>query len=219
MTDIRVILADDHAIVRKGIRDFLEEDGDIQIVAEAADGLTAQAIILEHKPDIAILDIRMPGATGIEVATWLRQQHLPVKVLLLTAYDDQPYVTAALQAGASGYILKDADAKQIAAAVRAVYHGYAAFDASITARAFAGNSASTHASSLTEALTDRELEVLNLAGRGLTNRGIAAKLGISDRTVQNHLANIFAKLAVGSRTEAVTKALQLGLLTLPESEE
>jgi NarL family two-component system response regulator LiaR len=218
-TKIRVVLADDHAVVRKGIREFLEEDGDIEVVAEAADGEAVKQLILEYQPDVAILDIRMPGATGIEVTEWLHQQGLPAKVLLLTAYDNQPYVTAALQAGVNGYVLKDADAKQIAAAVRAVYYGYSALTASITVRAFASDNAHSRADALVEPLTDRELEVLRFAGHGLTNRGIAVKLGISDRTVQNHLANVFAKLAVGSRTEAVTRALQLGLFTLPESEE
>jgi len=218
-TKIYVVLADDHAVVRKGIREFLEEDGDIIVVAEAADGESVKQLILEHQPDVAILDIRMPGATGIEVTEWLRQQALLTKVLLLTAYDNQSYVTAALQAGVNGYVLKDADAKQIAAAVRAVYYGYAALNASITVRAFASDNAHARADALAEALTDRELEVLQLTGQGLTNRGIAARLSISDRTVQNHLANIYAKLAVGSRTEAVTRALQLGLFVLPESEQ
>lgn len=101
MAAIRVILADDHAVVRKGIREFLEEEEDIHVLAEASDGLAAQQLIQEHRPDVAILDIRMPGATGIEVTRWVRSQRLPVRVLIVTAYDDNPFITAALQAGAT----------------------------------------------------------------------------------------------------------------------
>src|SRR5262245_38431217 len=117
MLSIRVILADDHAVVRKGIRDFLEEDGDIQVIAEAADGAQAKQLIQTQQPDVAILDIRMPGATGIEVTRWIREKMLPVGILILTAYDDDPFVVAAIQAGANGYVLKNAEADQITAAV------------------------------------------------------------------------------------------------------
>jgi DNA-binding NarL/FixJ family response regulator len=120
--------------------------------------------------------------------------------------------------GANGYVLKTADAAQIVAAVRAVYHGYAALDASVAATAYQLNANARHGT-FDDALTEREDEILRLAAQGLTNRGIAAQLGIRDRTVQNHLANIYSKLAVGSRTEAVTKALQLGLIQLPERDE
>ena len=218
MTRIRVVLADDHAVVRKGIHDFLVEEGDIDVVAEASDGEMVKQLILEHRPDVVILDVRMPGATGIEVTRWVREQGLPLKVLILTAYDDRPFVTAALQAGANGYVLKNADAEQITAAVRAVFYGYAAFDPTVTAKALTqGPGAGSRAAATVEPLTEREQDVLKLAARGLTNRGIGVQLKISDRTVQNHLANIFEKLMVGSRTEAVTKAIQLGVFELPDN--
>jgi DNA-binding NarL/FixJ family response regulator len=207
-----VILADDHAVVRKGIREFLEEEEDIHVLAEASDGLAAQQLIQEHRPDVAILDIRMPGATGIEVARWVRSQRLPVRVLIVTAYDDNPFITAALQAGANGYVMKDADADQIIAAVRAVHHGQTALDPAV-ARVLVAPA--MPAGPQQEALSEREQAVLELASRGLTNRGIGAELMISDRTVQGHLANIYAKLQVNSRTEAVTRAIQLGLFQLP----
>jgi DNA-binding NarL/FixJ family response regulator len=214
MAVIRVILADDHAVVRKGIREFLEEETDICVLAEASDGETAKQLIQHHRPDVAILDIRMPGATGIEVTRWVRQAALPVKVLIVTAYDDNPFVTAALQAGANGYVMKDADADQIIAAVRSIHHGQTALDPAV-ARMLIAPPAANSAAALTEALSEREHDVLELAARGLTNRGIGAELTISDRTVQGHLANIYAKLQVNSRTEAVTKAIQLGLFQLP----
>lgn len=214
MAAIRVILADDHAVVRKGIREFLEDEEDIVIVAEASDGITAQALIQAHRPDVAILDVRMPGATGIEVTRWVRQEQLPVRVLIVTAYDDNPFVTAALQAGANGYVMKDADADQIIAAVRSVHHGQTALDPAVT-RILLGPTATLAGARPLEGLSEREREVLELAAHGLTNRGIGAKLVISDRTVQGHLANIYAKLQVNTRTEAVTKAIQLGLFQLP----
>jgi DNA-binding NarL/FixJ family response regulator len=220
MAAIRVVLADDHAVVRKGIREFLEEDGEIEVLAEASDGERVKGLIREHVPDVAILDIRMPGATGIEVTRWVRSQALPVKVLILTAYDDNPFVMAALQAGANGYVMKDADSDQIIAAVRAVHHGQTALDPAVAQRLV--KPPVTHSASdatLVEPLTERELAVLELAARGLTNRRIGTQLAISDRTVQGHLANIYAKLQVSSRTEAVTRAIQLGLIHLPEAGE
>lgn len=214
MAAIRVVLADDHAVVRKGIRDFLEDEQDIQVVAEAADGEQAKLLIQQYQPDVVILDIRMPGATGIEVTRWIRDQRLAVGVLILTAYDDDPFIVAAIQAGADGYVLKSAEAEQIIASVRTIYEGETALSPAITRKLMSrlGNAAKTD--EMLEPLTDREREVLQLAASGLTNRGIGQKLSISDRTVQGHLASTYAKLQVGSRTEAVTKALQLNIIQL-----
>ena len=215
MSAIRVLLADDHAVVRQGIRDFLEEEADIVVVAEAADGASARRQIEDHLPDVAVLDIRMPNASGIDVVRWATEQGLPVRMLILTAYDDDPFVLAAMEAGASGYVLKNADASQIVSAVRAVAAGQVAIGAE-AARALVMQLAGASANHV-EALTDREIDVLKLAAEGLTNRGIGRQLSISDRTVQGHLANIYAKLGVASRTEAVTKALQLGRIELSGS--
>jgi len=217
MVTIQVILADDHAVVRKGIRDFLEEDGNIQVVAEASDGEQAKQLIQAHNLDVVILDIRMPGATGIEVTRWVREQGLSIGVLILTAYDDDPFVVAAIQAGANGYVLKNAEADQITAAVHAIYKGQSAVSPAITQKLMSHMAGATQSEKLIEQLTDREYEVLKLAASGLTNRGIGLQLKISDRTVQGHLASIYSKLHVGSRTEAVTTAIQLGLIHLPEN--
>ena len=218
-TPIRVVLADDHAVVRKGIRDFLEEDGNIQVLAEAGDGEKVKEMVTALLPDVAILDVRMPGATGIEVTRWIRAQGLPVRVLILSAYDDDPFVVAALQAGANGYVLKNAEAEQITAAVRAVYSDQPALAPDIARKLMAHLSGGSQSLPAVDQLSDREREVLQLAAVGLTNRAIGVKLSISDRTVQGHLASIYAKIGVGSRTEAVTKALQLGIIQLPEQEE
>jgi len=213
---IRVVLADDHAVVRKGIREFLEERGDISVVAEAADGNEAIALVAEHQPDIAVLDIQMPGMTGIEATRHIKAEHPDVHVLILTAYDDDPYIFALLQAGASGYILKTADSAELVHAVRAVYRGESALDPAV-ARKVVQQLVSGHppgAPIAVEALTEREVEVLRLAAKGMTNKAIGQTLGISDRTVQGHLANIYGKLNVGSRTEAVTEALKQGWITI-----
>ena len=216
MSKIRVVLADDHAVVRKGTREFLEEEGDIEVVAEASDGEFAMALIRRHQPDVAILDIRMPKATGIEVTRWIRAEMPTLRVLILTAYDDDPFVMSALQAGANGYVLKTADVEELIAAVRAVYSGQSALDSVVTQKLMRLLTPKPSPSQLIELLTPRERQVLELAAQGLTNRGIGRQLGISGRTVQGHLANIYGKLQVGSRTEAVTKALQLGFIQLPE---
>lgn len=210
---IRVVLADDHAVVRKGIRDFLEEDGDIQVIAEASDGAKVKELITLHKPDVAVLDVRMPHATGIDVTRWIREQKLPLRVVILTAYDDDPFVLAALRAGANGFVLKNAEAEEIADAVRSVHAGKSVIAPEVAGRVIAGMSEQAEPS---EHLTEREREVLQCAAAGLTNREIGLRLSISDRTVQGHLASIYAKLQVSSRTEAVTRALQLALIRLPE---
>ncbi|MBX3063313.1 MAG: response regulator transcription factor [Anaerolineae bacterium] len=216
MSPIRVVLADDHAVVRKGIREFLEEDGDIQVIAEASDGEQAKELIVTHQPDVAVLDIRMPKATGIELTRWLKERGIQVGILILTAFDDDPFVVAAIQAGANGYILKTADASQIKAAIHEVDEGRSILSPIIAQKLMAHMTGATRDVPLIEPLTDREREVLQLAASGLTNRGIGLQLTISDRTVQGHLASIYEKLQVGSRTEAVTRAIHLGLIHLPE---
>lgn len=220
MTSIRVVLADDHAVVRKGIRDFLEEEGDIRVIAEASDGEKVKQLILTVHPDVAILDVRMPQMTGIEVTRWIREENLAVRVLILTAYDDDPFIIAALKAGANGYVLKTAEAEDIAAAVRKVFRGEPVLTPDIAHKLISHMTNPTpQPPDVTEPITDREREVLQLAAAGLTNRGIGVKLSMSDRTAQGHLASVYSKLQVNSRTEAVTKALQLGVIRLPEQPE
>lgn len=209
---IRVLLADDHHIVRAGIRQLLESAADIQVIAEAGDGVEAQALIQEHNPDVAVLDIQMPKASGIEVTRWVRA-HLPeVGVLILTAYDDEPYVMAVLQAGANGYVLKTAKTEELIRAVREVHEGKATLDSTVTRKLMTALFKRPE-KTLVEPLTERELDVLRLAAKGYTNKAIGVQLGISDRTVQGHLAHIFAKLQASSRTEAVMRAVSLGLIS------
>jgi DNA-binding NarL/FixJ family response regulator len=206
------LLADDHVVVRAGIRQFLMQNPDIQVIAEAGNGQEACALIEQHLPDVAVLDIQMPLMSGIEVTRWIRVQRLSIGILVLTAYDDEPYVQAVLQAGANGYVLKTAEPQEIVQGVRDVFLGKSVLDAALAQRLIARLSGKSE-HNLIEPLSQRELEILTLTGKGLTNKAMGTQLGISDRTVQNHLANIFDKLQAESRTEAVMRAVSLGLIS------
>jgi DNA-binding NarL/FixJ family response regulator len=215
-----LVLADDHAVVRKGIREFLEEEGDIQVVAEADDGEQALAHIAELRPDVAVLDIQMPGLTGIEVTRRVKADYPDVKVLMLTAYDYDPYIFAALQAGANGYVLKTARSHQLTAAVRTVHDDGTALDPTVTRKVvehMASGSPYARAEGMVERPSEREMDVLRLVARGFSNRAIGRELGISDRTVQGHLANLFGKLGVATRTEAALLAVKMGWINLDET--
>ena len=212
MTKIRVLLADDHVIVREGIHRLLESSKDIEVVAEAGDGEEAQALIQQHMPDVAVLDIQMPKASGIEVTRWLRARFPQVGVLILTAYNDDPYVMAVLQAGANGYVLKTASSDDLVEAVHDVHVGKSALDPAIAKKLMSNLFRNTENQPV-EPLTDRELDVLRMAAKGYTNKAIGIQLNISDRTVQGHLAHIFDKLHVTSRTEAVMRAVSLGWIS------
>jgi DNA-binding NarL/FixJ family response regulator len=209
MAHIRVLLADDHKIVRAGIRSILEQFGDIEVVAEAEDGEQARDLIQKHMPDVAVLDIQMPKMSGIEVTRWVRANLRGVGLLTLTAYDDTPYVLGVLQAGANGYVLKTSSPEDLIQAVHDVYAGKSAMDATITQKVMA-HLFDQQAVSTYQELTEREMEVLKLTAKGFTNKAIATQLNISDRTVQGHLAHIFDKLQANSRTEAVMRAVSLG---------
>ncbi|KAF0112007.1 MAG: two component transcriptional regulator LuxR family [Chloroflexi bacterium] len=209
---IHVLLADDHVVVRAGIRQFLEQSSDIQVIAEASNGQEACELIEQFKPDVAVLDIQMPVLSGIEVTRWIRSNRLPIGVLVLTAYDDDPYVQAVLQAGANGYVLKTAEPQEIVKGVRDVFQGKSVLDATLAQKLIVKLTRKDD-STLVEPLTSRELQILTLTAKGFTNKAIGVQLGISDRTVQNHLANIFQKLNAESRTEAVMRAVSLGLIS------
>ena len=206
---INVILADDHAVVRSGIKQFLESSGDIKVVDEAEDGQHALLLVQKYKPDVVVLDIQMPEKTGIEVTRELRRMESKVGILILTAYDDDPYINAVLQAGANGFVLKTASPEEIIKGVKDVFAGKSVLDPMIAHRVLR-NLTKGQDDYLYEHLTDREHEVLALVAKGFTNKAIGVQLSISDRTVQGHLAHIFSKLQVGSRTEAVMKAVSLG---------
>jgi DNA-binding NarL/FixJ family response regulator len=208
---IRVLLADDHAVVRAGIRQFMERAGDIQVVGEVADGEAAQSFIRNHELDVAVLDVQMPKLSGIDVTRWIRTSHLALGILILTAYDDDPYVMAVIKAGANGYVLKTATPDEIVQAVRDVYAGKSVLDRSIAHKVITHISGQPLGAGV-EPLSNREIEVLTLAAKGFTNKAIGVQLNISDRTVQGHLAHIFERLNASGRTEAVMRAVSLGWL-------
>ena len=213
---IRVLLADDHVLVRQGIRQFLEDEDTIEVIAEANDGAEAIRLVEEHRPDVAVLDIRMPKLTGVEATRRIKEHFPQVRVLILTAYDDDPYVFALLQAGADGYVLKTASADELVRAVRTVHRGQSALSPEIASKVIRqmASGRPAGATDQVESLTERELDVLRLAAQGQTNRAIGGELGISHRTVQGHLASIYGKLDVNSRTEAVTEALRRGWIVI-----
>jgi DNA-binding NarL/FixJ family response regulator len=210
-TVIRVIVADDHSVVRKGIKDHLGAEPDIQVIGEAEDGREAVRLAIALQPDVMIMDVAMPHVNGVEATRQLRRVVPSVKVLVLSGYDDAPYVDGLLDAGASGYLLKTASLQAIAQAVRDTATGKRVLDAVVSQHLIERIIARPTGG---ETLSDREREVLQHAARGLTNKQIGATLGISDRTVQNHLASIFEKIGAASRTEAVTIALQRGWIQL-----
>jgi two-component system, NarL family, response regulator LiaR len=208
---IRVVVADDHNVVRAGIRELLSDEPDIVVVGEARNGRDAVALALAQRPDVVVMDINMPELSGVEATRQIRAAAPRVRVLVLTSYQDDPYIYGLLDAGASGYMLKTAEGGDIVRAVRATAAGQSAIDPAVAPRLIARL---TQPIGQPDPLTERELEVLRLAARGQTNKQIGVALQISDRTVQNHLANVYGKLAVASRTEAVTAALQRNLISL-----
>jgi DNA-binding NarL/FixJ family response regulator len=215
MENIRIVLAEDHALMRAGTRSLLEKYPDLQIIGEAEDGQKALEIIKLLKPDVAILDIRMPKLNGIEVVRQMKTLSPETKTLMLTAYDDDDYVLALMEAGASGYLLKTAHEKELVDSIRTVKSGEPVLDPTIAmkiARLWA-NRGKPVQQGLPEQLSPRELEVLELAAKGLRNKAIADKLGISIRTVEGHFNSIFAKLGVSSRMEAVLEALSRHLVS------
>ena len=208
---IRVVVVDDHALHRDGTRQILDAHPDLLVVGDASSGEVALALINQLRPDVVLMDIRLPGMNGIEVTRRLTRDHPEVHVLMVSAYDEDEYVRGALEAGAAGYLSKTAPGKELVQAVRAVAGGTSVLQSGLTARLMV--SSRQHERDACD-LTERELAVLSLLAEGLHNREVAARLGISSRTVDRHCDNIYAKLGVGSRTEAVVRAISTKLLTV-----
>jgi NarL family two-component system response regulator LiaR len=219
MDRIAILLADDHVLLREGTRELLEHEGDMEVVGEAGDGEEAVRLTADLHPDIVIMDIAMPKLNGIEATKRIKSVHSDSAVLVLSAYDDDQYVFAVLEAGAAGYLLKDVPFDELVEAIRAVNAGESILHPAIARKVlnrFASPGGKPAAEAVLDQLSDREMEVLRLAAKGLTNMEIAEDLVLSVRTVQGHLSNIFSKMHVGSRTEAVIKALKRGWLTLDD---
>lgn len=214
----RVVLADDHTLFREGTRQLLERDGSIEVCGEAADGAAAVALVDELLPDVAIVDIEMPGLDGIEATRRIKRDHPQIGVLVLTVHDEDPFIFAILDAGAAGYLLKDVRSDELLQAVHALVAGDSVLHPAIAHKVLqrVRTEARHGPTGRYRELPDRDVEILRLAAQGLTNRDIAPRLGVSTRTVQLRLTSIFEHLGVGSRTEAVLAGLRAGLFDLEE---
>ena len=222
METYRLLLADDHALVREGTRQLLEREDDLSVVAEASNGEEAVRMVGVHHPDVALLDIAMPKLNGIGATRQIKSLAPSTAVLVLSAYDDDQYVFALLEAGAAGYLLKNVRGRDLVEAVRSVHSGESVLHPVIARKVidhFAQPTKQGPEDAEPETLTERELQVLKLASTGMTNKDISDRLCLSIRTVQAHLSAVFGKMGVGSRTEAVVQALRNGWLTLEDTEQ
>jgi len=210
---IRIVLADDHPVFRDGLRALIDRSPDLELVGEAATGLEAVAVTAANNPSVVLMDIRMPGMTGIEATRQILQAQPDARILVLTMSEDDDSLFAAMRAGARGYLPKDADSEDLVRAIRAVAGGDVIFGESIATRlqSFFRADRGRPASDPFPELTDREDEVLELIARGRSNGEIARRLEISDKTVRNHVANIFNKLHVADRSQAIVRAREAGL--------
>ncbi len=218
MTRIRVLIADDHELVRYALRTLLDEEDDILVVGEAVDGENAVDAAGADSPDVLLLDLHMPGIGGIEACRRVKGEHPEVSVLVLTSFDDDEEIFQVLDAGANGYILKTARPDRLVGAVRAVADGQSVFDAGVASRIVAGRVSADTASVSDEPLSEREMDVLRLMAEGMNNREIGRALWIGESTVKTHVSHILRKLGQSDRTSAVLGAVRLGLVRLAKQE-
>ncbi|MCW3490109.1 response regulator [Dethiobacter alkaliphilus] len=220
MGKITIILADDHAVVRESIRRLLEEREDLEVVGEAGDGESAVELVKNLKPRVVILDISMPKLNGIDATRKIRELSPDTNILILSAYDYSQYVFALLEAGATGYLLKDVNCQELVRSIYSVDKGEPVLCPSVAAKVMQrfrrGDDSETN--NAVDSLTGREVEVLTMVANGHRNQEIASRLYVSKRTVEAHLASIFSKLKVGSRTEAILFALKEGMISLEDVE-
>jgi len=210
---IRLVIADDHPVFRRGMRALLGTMPDLAVVGEAESGAAVVRLCAELAPDVVLMDLQMPGGTGIEATLEIRRVSPVSRVLVVTLFEDDDSVFAALRAGALGYILKDTDEEEMVRAIRAVANGEAIFGPAIATRvlAYFAHDRSAPPAVVFPSLTEREREILHLVARGRSNPEIARELSLSPKTVANHVSNIFGKLQVADRVEAVIRAREAGL--------
>lgn len=218
MAEIKVLIVDDHAMVREGIRMILAAQPDIKVVGEAADGAQAIEQVRQLDPDVALMDIAMPGLGGLEATLEIRKTHPRTRVLVLSQYDNKEYVFRLLKAGASGYILKSAAGTELVSAIRSVNDGGSPLDPAVAQGVIEGfvKSASGDQQSAYEELSDREKQVLKLVAEGYTSKHIADALFLSVKTVMVHRANVMEKLDIHNRTDLIKYAISKGLISMPE---
>lgn len=212
MLQIRVVIADDHELVRYALKTVLEAEADIRVVGEAATGREAQDRCLEFRPDVLVLDMRMPGKGGVEVCRAVKEACPDTKVLVLTSFDEDEELFGVLAAGACGYLLKDTRPDRIVHAIRAVADGQAVFDSAVASRVITGRPQLNE--NLSDPLSEREMDVLDLMAKGLSNKEIGRTLWIGETTVKTHVSHILRKLDQADRTQAVLAAVKAGLVRL-----
>jgi NarL family two-component system response regulator LiaR len=215
----RILIADDHAVLREGMRNLLEQEKDFEVVGEAGDGEEAVKLNSELKPDVVIMDIVMPKLSGIEATKLIKQASPPTAIFVLTAYSDIRYILGLLEAGACGYLLKSARGSEIVGAIRAVRSGESVLDPVVTRKLLQRAVGLEKVTAEVQAgglLTSREIEILRLAAKGMSNKDIANELFLSLRTVKAHLTNIFNKMGCSCRTDAIIKGLREGYVTLDD---
>ena len=225
----QIVIVDDHDLAREGLKDMLVDEPDLEIVGEAVNGVQALQVCSRERPDLVMMDVRMPEMDGLAATRSIKQRHPKISILMMTMHENPDYMYEALKAGAAGYVLKDATQDDVVAAVRAVLSGGSVLEPELSARLLrrlvakgadredeAARAARASERALVAPLTPRELEVLGLVKLGLTNRQIAAKLVISVGTVKNHVEHIIQKLGISDRTQAVVRALELGILDLSD---
>ncbi|MDK2798450.1 MAG: hypothetical protein PWP27_30 [Clostridiales bacterium] len=210
MEKIRVLIADDHSMVRQGLKQIVELEEDMEVVAQAANGDEAVNLAMEIQPDVILMDINMPGMNGIQAISQLKEKRCPSKIIVLTIHSDREYLIKTVQLGAAGYVLKDADSDVLIQAIKNVYRGESYIQPTMTTELIKefSKSSEEHQVKGQSLLTQREIEVLELIAEGMLNKEIAAKLYISEKTVKNHVSNIFKKLNVSDRTQAAIYAFK-----------
>ncbi len=214
METIKILIVDDHTVVRDGLAVMLGRLEDFAVVGEAKNGLEAVEKAHELQPDVILMDLRMPELDGVEAMRRIRVEDPEVKFIVLTTFDTDEYIFDAIEAGAKGYLLKDASREDLFEAVRAVHRGESLIQPGVAARVLDRFAQLSHQAAAPDALSEREAGVLRLMAQGAANKEIAASLSISESTVKTHVANIFQKLEVTNRTEAVTKAMARGIIKL-----
>lgn len=217
MRKIKIMIADDHPAFRDGLSRLLQEENDLEVVGTPGDGQEAVDLAFKLKPNVIIMDISMPKMNGIEAAKQIKTNIPETAILMVSAYSYQSYVMASLNAGAAGYLLKNSPLQELKKAIRLIFSGEGVFDMKVTGhllRKLAAEKTEKHQDA--EGLHARELEILTSTAKGMSNKEIASQLNISERTVQTHLVNIFRKMQVSSRTEAVLQGLKIGWLTLDD---